>query len=145
MDDIIDWKPGWGPDLYDDGVITYKAPKGFYRRAFSKLERKLGIETRRVRKEERADIICKYKEISLPYAGWHFRRYDFERDREFSQIEVKPNKYYTKSTIIHEIGHALGLGHPENHSRTDTIMSYGADRNLKWFTEYDCKVLNYLY
>ena len=145
MDDIIDWKPGWGPDLYDDGVITYKAPKGFYRRAFRKIDRKLGIETRRVRREEKADIICKYKDILPPYAGWHFRRYDFEQEREFSQIEVKEGKWYTNPTIIHEIGHALGLGHPEDHSRTDTVMSYGASNYLTWFTKLDRKVLDYLY
>lgn len=135
---------GWGPDLYDDGIITYKAPaKSDFTEAFKKLERTLGIDTQRVRKRGKADIICNWGNTG-DYAGvCHFNR--TKRGRKYSTIVVDEGNWYTQSTVVHEIGHALGMDHPDDHNRTDTIMSFGAPGDLPWFTSLDRQVLDYLY
>ena len=68
---MIEYYEGWGPDLYDDGIITYTAPKrSDYHKAFKRLERELGIDTKRVKKERKADIICEYGQLE-EFAGWY--------------------------------------------------------------------------
>jgi hypothetical protein len=145
--ELVSGYEGWGPDLYDDGVITYKAPaKSDFVKAFRKLERQLGIDTERVKKRGKADIICNYSDdlIDGKYAGLCSYRRD-KRGREYNVLEVVEDRWYSQSTVVHEIGHALGMDHPADHSRTDTIMSYGAPGDLPWFTRLDRQVLRYLY
>lgn len=143
--ELIHYYDGWGPDLYDDGIITYKAPrKSDFSRAFNKLERTLGIKTKRVNNFNKADIVCQYKSTGN-WAGVHMVNINDKNGKKYSKIEVTPNQWWTQSTVVHEIGHALGLGHPDDMSRTDTIMSYGAPGDLPWFTKLDRKVLDYLY
>ena len=141
--ELIYYPEGWGPDLYDDGIITYQAGKrSLFDRAFKKIERRLGIETERVEKREDADIICHWKP-NLPWWGVHMK--ETYKGRKQSVIKVNPLIDYPNATVIHEIGHALGMSHPPSHSWTNTVMSYGAPVELDWFTRLDRKVLDYLY
>ena len=139
---------GWGPDFYDDGIITYTAPKkSHYHKVFKRLERDLGIDTKRVKKERKADIICEYGYLD-EYAGlaeFVWNKYRKSGWKKQTELTAEPGKWYTQSTVVHEIGHALGLDHPVDQTRTDTIMSYGAPGDLPWFTELDLYYLDILY
>ena len=143
-DDIVNfWSEVRASDLYDDGVITYRAPKKHFGRAFQRLTRDLGINTRPV-KRNRAEIFCQFGNPGKGNAGV-YRDSTNKNGKWQGHVVVKRGEWYTQSTVIHELGHALGLDHPADHGRTDTIMSYGAPGNLPWFTRLDRQVLTSLY
>ena len=89
-----------------------------------------------------SDIVndCKRK-----YAGIYYRSNSTLNTAEHGWIWVDSNysSSYRKHVLIHEFGHALGLGH---NLCTDSVMSY-ADwaESVTYFTEVDLMQLRLLY
>ena len=140
-------REGYGPDFYRDGVITYKARKNsHFHDAFKRLEDELGINVKRVKQRRKADIICKYQdEIWGGYAAGLSSDRRRKNGSKYTKLIVVRDQWFTQSTVVHELGHALGLGHPDDHDRTDTVMSYGRSRDVDWFTRLDQEALAHLY
>lgn len=98
--------------MYDDGIITYQAPKRA-RRVFNRLAADLGFEFKRVKKTSKADIVVNFEE-EISYGpegnrGWFFYR----KSNGYGSVGVLkdlPNKA-RNSVLAHELGHAFGLSH----------------------------------
>ena len=122
-------------EMYDDGVITYSAPRGNYRRQFRLLEEQLGLNFKRVKRRE-AEIVCLYREI--------------ENEKFGGLAELKPKHivlttepvYRNTKIEAHEIGHALGLDHMER--GTNSVMNYDWSRN-DFFTPVDLQNISIVY
>ena len=144
---IADWMGYASIPMYDDGIITWWANKksDYFPVLVDELEKDLGINFERVELKKEAEIRSKrVKTIKGLYgnilgnASWH------PDDRVWKLKTVIGDHY--DSTVIHELGHALGLGHPKDHAAiTNTVMSYNRDRSIKRFFYKDLDIFNTIY
>lgn len=131
--------------MYDDEVILWHGDRNKargYRKGFRTIEQQTGINFKRTRKESRAEISVKRGDPGQIFwtgvAQW-------SSSDPVWRLTVREGKG-RQSTIIHEISHALGMDHPESHSRTtDTIMSYNRDKTIEKLFPRDIDILTGLY
>ena len=135
--------------MMDDGKIKWYCPgKGkFFKKLVRKLEGEdIGLDFKRTRKEHRAEIVYKKTKDILEDNPFMRGVAKWSPDDPVWRLNVRKDVTDKKSTIVHELGHALGLGHPENHAaETDTIMSYNRDFSLRYFTPKDIDYLTGMY
>jgi len=138
MDEIIaPWAEFASLPMYDDNEITWytRGKATFMENKLEELESEIEVNFRRVKKKRKAEIrYRKVRSFDNPYqlgnAYWH-------PDDPVWRLKIKRGKE-NRSTQLHEFGHALGLGHPNDHyASTDTIMSYARDRTIHDFFERD--------
>ena len=146
MDEIIaPWAEFASLPMYEDNKITWytRGNANFLELKLEELESDIGVDFKRVKKKRKAEI--RYKKIKefdnplqLGNAYWH-------PNDPVWRLKVKRGKE-NRSTQLHEFGHALGLGHPEDHyANTDTIMSYARDRTIHDFFKRDKEAIKRIY
>ena len=135
--------------MMDDGVITwYKKKNGkFLNRVFERLEKDTGLNFQRVYEKDEAEIINKRVKRWQDETWSNYRGVaQWKRDTSQWTLSTMRGIKNARSTMVHELGHALGLSHPENHwNERDTIMSYYRDKSNRYFYTKDIDNLTGLY
>ena len=163
FDDQHVFMSGWsnGSDVYDlarnladDGVITFgvgqlkKDEPGYVQKTMNRLEEETGINFERV-PYYLAEIQIDYVDVITGVSNPEFINglatvWNGELD-SWSQVQILDDGSNSlwRGTMVHEIGHALGLGH--DHSTVHSIMSYERNRANEWFYPQDLAALEHLY
>ena len=144
---IADWMGYASIPMYDDGVITWWANKksDYFPTLVDELEKDLGINFERVESAKDAEIRSKRVKSIASTSGAVLGNARWSPENRVWKLKTRIGDQYD-STVIHELGHALGLGHPVDHAATtNTAMSYNRDRSIKRFFYKDLDIFNTIY
>ena len=146
---IAEWYEIASLSMLNDGEITWwaKREEPLAVMAFNSFEHKCDVDVRRVTKRRNADIkILRRKNFIDGYASGRASWGVSTGYKWKIEVVKEIEGYETETAIIHEIGHALGLHHPEvHHLNTDTMMSYRRNHNRKRWYKQDIVNLNEIY
>lgn len=135
--------------MMDDGVIkwnsTSKKERKFLKNVFRKLEDDVtGLKFKKVKNPEVAEILFRKTRYFDNY--FTLGRAEWRPADPRWKLTVRHSITNRRSTVVHELGHALGLAHPEEHEKeTDTIMSYMRDKSSRYFYPKDLDYLTGIY
>ena len=131
--------------MFDDGVITWHSKRDipYLQQSIDQLERRCDLEFERVKRKKGADIIVKQVKKEK-HPGW-LGQAEWSAGTNY-RWELSVLRKGKPSTIVHELGHALGLDHPEDHlANRKTIMSYARDFSRTRYWRQDLVNIDEIY
>ncbi|MAP25213.1 MAG: hypothetical protein CMM87_06780 [Rickettsiales bacterium] len=146
MENLIgEWVDVASIPMLEDGVITWHSKRDipYLQQSIDQLERRCDLDFERVKRKKWADIVVKQvKKEKRP--GW-LGQAEWSADTNY-RWELSVLRKGKPSTIVHELGHALGLDHPEDHlANRKTIMSYARDFNRTKYWRQDLVNIDEIY
>ena len=139
----------WGTQL-SDGVLNYNFENGdkdlkkIVKEALNEWEKEIdNLEFKKVKKKSDSDIEFKFKKGKGKKVGKAITYFDYDGFIAFTEVSISKKAYgdyldraTLKHVIKHEIGHVLGLGHP---NFGNSLMSSNVNKIITEISECEIK------